>query len=50
MIDKLVYEDIYDVVDGNMSDSNVGGRRGRNIRDTMLIINYAKFVRYSKML
>ena len=39
VIDKLVYEDIYDVVDGNMSDSNVGGRRGRNIRDNLFIIN-----------
>ena len=39
VIDKLVYGDIYDVVDGNMSDSNVGGRRGRNIRDNLFIIN-----------
>jgi hypothetical protein len=39
VVDKLVYGDIYDVVDGNMSDSNVGGRRGRNIRDNLFIIN-----------
>ena len=31
IIDKLINTDIYDVVDSNMSDSNVGGRRGRNI-------------------
>ena len=45
VIDKLVYHDIYDTVDTNMSDSNVGGRRGRNIRDNLFIIhgviNYA---------
>ena len=33
IIDKLIYFDSYDTVDGNMSDSNVGGRKGRNIRD-----------------
>ena len=38
-IDKLIYNDIYPVVDRNMSDSNVGGRRGRNIRDNLFIIN-----------
>ena len=31
VIDKLIYNDIYDVVDNSMSDSNVGGRKGRNI-------------------
>ena len=39
IIDKLIYHDIYDTVDGNMSDSNVGGRKGRNIRDNLFIIN-----------
>ena len=39
IIDKLIYNDIYEVVDDNMSDSNVGGRRGRNIRDNLFIIN-----------
>ena len=39
IIDKLVYNDYYDLVDMNMSDSNVGGRRGRNIRDNLFIIN-----------
>ena len=42
IIDKLVYNDYYDLVDGNMSDSNVGGRRGRNIRDNLFIINGVK--------
>ena len=39
IIDKLVYGDIYDIVDGNMSDSNVGGRKRRNIRENLFIIN-----------
>ena len=39
IIDKLVYGDIYDIVDDNMSDSNVGGRKRRNIRDNLFIIN-----------
>ena len=39
IIDKLVYNDYYDLVDMNMSDSNVGGRRGRNICDNLFIIN-----------
>ena len=45
IIDKLIYNDIYPEVDSNMSDSNVGGRKGRNIRDNLFIIygiiNYA---------
>ena len=38
IVDKLVYNDIYDVVDGNMSDSNVGGRQNRSIRDNLFIV------------
>ena len=45
IMDKLVYNDYYDIIDGNMSDSNVGGRKNRNIRDNLFIvygiINYA---------
>ena len=45
IMDKLVYNDYYDTVDKNMSDSNVGGRKRRNIRDNLFIvygvINYA---------
>ena len=32
VIDNLIYNDFYDTLDKNMSDSNVGGRRARNIR------------------
>ena len=45
IIDKLVYNDYYDLIDENMSDSNVGGRKKRNVRDNLFIvygiINYA---------
>ena len=34
---KLIYGDKYDIVDKNMSDSNVGARK--NIRNHIFIIN-----------
>ena len=36
--DKLIYSDYYDIIDGNMSDSNVGGRHNRSIRDNLFIV------------
>ena len=45
IMDNLVYNDYYETIDHSMSDSNVGGRKGRNIRDNLFvvygIINYA---------
>ena len=45
VIDNLMYNDYYDIIDQNMSDSNVGGRKERNIRDNLFIVygivNYA---------
>ena len=38
LVDKLLYNDCYDIIDGNMSDSNVGGRRNRSIRDNLFIV------------
>ena len=38
IIDKLVYQDSYENNDLAMSDSNVGGRRKRNIRDNLLVL------------
>ena len=38
IIDKLVYQDYYEDIDDVMSDSNVGGRRRRNIRDNLLVL------------
>ena len=38
LMDKLIYQDVYDKIDSNLSCSNIGGRRGRNIRDHLFII------------
>ena len=39
ILDKLVYADFYEDIDNNMSDSNVGARRKRNMKDHLLIIH-----------
>ena len=39
ILDKLVYNDIYEVVDKSMSSSNIGARKNRNIRDHLFVIN-----------
>ena len=36
---KMVYNDKYNTVDKNMSDSNVGARRGKNIRNHIFVLN-----------
>ena len=36
---KLVYNDKYSIVDSNMSDSNIGARKGKNIRNHLFIVN-----------
>ena len=38
IIDNLVYNDYYQTIDESMSDSNVGGRKERNIRDNLSIV------------
>ena len=38
IMDKLMYNDFYETIDNNLSDSNVGGRRNRNIRDNLFIV------------
>ena len=38
LVDKLIYNDLYDIIDSNMSDSNVGGRHKRSIRDNLFIV------------
>ena len=38
IVGKLIYNDYYDIIDSNMSDSNVGGRQNRSIRDNLLIV------------
>ena len=38
IIDRLIYNDKYEDIDKNMSDSNVGGRKGRSIRNHLFIV------------
>ena len=38
IIDKLLYQDIYPIIDSNMSDSNVGARKQCNIRDNLFVV------------
>ena len=39
ILDKLIYNAEYENIDKNMSDSNVGARKDRNIRDNMFVLN-----------
>ena len=36
---KLLYNDNYDIVDMNMSDSNIGARRGKSVRNHIFMVN-----------
>ena len=36
---KLIYLDKYSILDSNMSDSQVGGRKGRNVRNHIWVLN-----------
>ena len=39
ILDRLIYNDMYQIMDNNLSDCNVGNRRGRNIRDNLFVLN-----------
>ena len=39
ILDKLIYNDKYEMVDQSMSCSNLGARRNKNIRDHLFVIN-----------
>ena len=39
ILDRLIYNDEYEVIDEALSDSNVGARRGRNVRDNIFVLN-----------
>ena len=39
ILDRLIFNDEYDNIDQNLTDSNVGGRKGRNIRDNIFVLN-----------
>ena len=36
---RMLLNDKYSIIDSFMSDSNVGGRKGRSVRDHLLIVN-----------
>ena len=36
---KLIYNQNSETIDNNMSDSNIGGRKGRGCRDHIFVIN-----------
>ena len=38
IMDKMLYHDVYDTIDENLSYSNIGGRKGRNIRDHLFVV------------
>ena len=39
ILDRLIYNDEYQNIDSNLTDCNVGARKGRNIRDNIFVIN-----------
>ena len=36
---KLIYQDIYEIIDKSMSDSQIGSRKDRNIRNHIWVVN-----------
>ena len=39
ILDRLIYNDEYASIDRNLTDSNVGARKNRNIRDNIFVLN-----------
>ena len=39
ILDKLIYNDEYPIIDDQLTDSNVGARKSRNIRDNIFVVN-----------
>ena len=39
ILDRLIYNDEYSNIDGELSDCNVGARKKRNIRDNIFVVN-----------
>ena len=36
---KMIYKDKYNVIEESMSDSNIGARKGKNIRNHIFVVN-----------
>ena len=39
ILKKLIYKDTYETIDTNLTDSNVGARKNKNIRNHSFVIN-----------
>ena len=39
ILGKLIYNDEYNKIDKNLTDSNVGSRKNRSIRDNIFVLN-----------
>ena len=39
LVMKLIYQDIYNVIDKSMSDAQIGSRKGKNIRNHIWVLN-----------
>ena len=39
ILDKLIYNDEYESIDQNLTNTNEGARRNRNIRDNIFVMN-----------
>ena len=42
VMQKLVLKDTYDIIEENIGDSNVGARKGQNIRSHVWMVNSVK--------
>ena len=38
IIDRLIYNDMYEVIDGHLTDANVGARKHRSCRDNLFVL------------
>ena len=38
ILDRLLYNDCYGLIDSNLTDANVGARKGRNVRDNIFVL------------
>ena len=39
ILERLIYNHEYATIDSNLTDCNVGARKGRNIRDNIFVLN-----------
>ena len=38
ILDRLMYNDLYETIDHSLTDGNVGARKERNIRDNLFVL------------